>query len=114
MTTFDHLPCTCTTPPEERRGELAGSYTVGCPRHTAQAAAAPATAYRPHAQVQTITYYRGRAITSKPVLKDGEVWSEQGEITCPHRHTDPDAAEACAEKLARKFNREAEREIGNV
>ena len=91
----DELPCTCT--PET----TPGSYAVGCPRHTAEAAAAPAQAW-PNVETFTVTYYRASVKIATPVLRDDEVWSQQSSVTCDHLHESREAAERCSLRLARK------------
>lgn len=79
-----------------------GGYALGCPYHIQQELDRGRTIVRDGWTSVTVTYYQARVTVSTPVLHDGAVWSQQEHISCEHNHTTPGAAEACAEKLARK------------
>lgn len=90
------LPCICEP-------GTVGSYRVGCERHEQLELDRGPTVSRSNAVARTVTYFRAEVLVSVPVRgHDGHIWSQQEHVECEHNHTTPEAAEACAEKLARR------------
>jgi hypothetical protein len=64
---------------------------------------------RPRYAVVTVTYYEGTSEIYVPSEAGPGSYSVQ--ISCGHKHTDPDIAQACADRKARREARRRDREI---
>ena len=63
----------------------------------------------PRASTVTVTYYEGTSEIYVPTETGPGCYSVQ--ISCGHKHTDPEIAQACADRAAKREARRRDREI---